>query len=250
MGLTAAGLSVSNRIWPFSQSKKPRHIITLSFDDGFRASTMKTAEIFEKHNLSACINVIASGHLPGFKVPDDSQVTDKGDFVLWNELLDRGHEVMPHSYKHANLTEMPLTEAQDLITACLDYFTENLKGFEMKNAIYNFAYNASTPDIEEWLGTQVRAYRTGGPIINPMPHKGQQRLTCGAFGPGNTEDHLDKQIKLLLEKPSGWLIYNVHGLDGEGWGPMRSTYLDNLLNRLKRMDGLAILPAGVALANI
>ena len=32
--------------------------------------------------------------------------------------------------------------------------------------------------------------------------------------------------------PDGWFIYNVHGLDGEGWGPMRSAYLLQVLEKL------------------
>ncbi|GAI78226.1 unnamed protein product, partial [marine sediment metagenome] len=37
-----------------------RHLITLSYDDGFERSSIKTAEIYEKYGLSASINVIAS----------------------------------------------------------------------------------------------------------------------------------------------------------------------------------------------
>ncbi len=97
-----------------AQSAK-RHIITLSFDDGFKKSSVLTASIFDKYKLSACINVVATGHLPDFKSPDEYQVTEKGDFGLWNELKARGHEIMPHGYKHANKATMPLQEAQNLI---------------------------------------------------------------------------------------------------------------------------------------
>jgi len=47
-----------------------KHIITLSFDDGFKKSSLLTAKIFEKHKLSVCINVIATGHLKSFQSPD------------------------------------------------------------------------------------------------------------------------------------------------------------------------------------
>ena len=97
------------------------------------------------------------------------------------------------------------------------------------------------------MGERVRAYRTGGSTVNPLPYKGQQRLTCGAFGPGNTETHLDGEIEKLLSQSTGWLIYNTHGLDGEGWGPMRTEYLDNLLMRLKKIESVKILPVGPAL---
>src|SRR5688572_29729604 len=63
------GLTVGTLVSPqlsFSHGKK-KHIITLSFDDGFKKSSILTAAIFEKYQLAACINVIATGHLPDFK---------------------------------------------------------------------------------------------------------------------------------------------------------------------------------------
>ena len=91
------------------------------------------------------------------------------------------------------------------------------------------------------------AFRTGGPAINAMPYKGQKKLSCGAFGPGICEEHLEKQIKTLLELSSGWLIYNLHGLDDEGYGPVRADYLDRLLARLIAIESVSVLPAGKAL---
>ena len=226
--------------------QKKRHIVTLSFDDGFKKSSIKTAEIYEKHNLSACINVVASAHMKDFRPPDYPTVP-RGDFGLWNELQARGHEVMPHSYKHANLRRVPLAEAKDLIRRCLDVFSKELKDFDAKKAVYNFAYNASTPDLEAWLPTQVKAFRTGGGAINPLPHKGQVKLTCTSFGPGNCEHAIDREIEKLLAQETGWLIFNTHGLDQEGWGPIRATYLDSLLDKLSAIESVDVLPAGRAL---
>lgn len=251
MGAGAVALTTTplfNWLNPFGTNKK--HIITLSFDDGFKKSSLLTAEIFEKHKLTACINVIATGHLNTFQIPDEYQVTEKGDFVLWNELKARGHEIMPHGYKHANKAQMPLQNAKDLIKSCLDYFSKHLTDFKPQNAIFNFPYNSSTPELEAWLSDQVLALRTGGPGINPLPYKGQKKLTCSAFGPGNTEAFLDQEIKKLLELSSGWLIYNTHGLNGEGWGTMSAEYLDRLLDRLTSIDSVAVLPAGKVLATI
>ena len=249
IGMLGAGVTSLMPGIAGAQSGK-RHIITLSFDDGFKKSSLLTAEIFDKYKLSACINVVATGHLPDFKSPDEYQVTEKGDFGLWNELKSRGHEIMPHGYKHANKAKMPLQEAQNLISLCLEYFSKNLKGFKTSEAIFNMPYNASTPELEAWLPTQVLAVRTGGPAINAMPHKGQKKLTCGAFGPGNSEEYLDRQIKMLLELPEGWFIHNLHGLDNEGYGPVNADYLDRLLARLITIDSVSVMPAGKALMNI
>jgi len=79
------------------------------------------------------------------------------------------------------------------------------------------------------------------------PNEGQKRLTCSAFGPGNTEAYLEKEIEALLKLPFGWLIYNTHGLDGEGWGSLRSGFLDQLLGQLIQIDSVAIFPTAKAL---
>ena len=228
---------------PAVTPKKP-HLITLSFDDGFRKSFIRTAEIYEKHKLAACLNVVAAG------LPDDAyiQKSPVGDFALWNELKRRGHEVMPHGYRHENLPKLPLEQAQELVRRCLDVFAEKLEGFDPKQAIFNFPYNASTPELERWLPTSVRAFRTGGGAINPLPHKGQVKLTCTSFGPENCEAAIDREIEKLLSQDSGWVIFNTHGLDEEGWGPIRASYLERLLARLLALETVEILPAGRALA--
>lgn len=222
---------------------RARHLVSLSFDDGFRKSFVRTAEIYEKHRLSACLNVVAAG------VPKDAyiQKSPAGDFTLWNELQRRGHEVMPHGYLHENLQKLPLADAQQLVLKCLGVFTEKLDGFDPKRAIFNFPYNASTPELERWLGTQVRAFRTGGEAINPLPRLGQIKLTCVSFGPGNCEEAIDREIEKLLARSSGWLIFNTHGLDDEGWGPIRSGYLERLLEKLLAIETVEILPVGRAL---
>jgi peptidoglycan/xylan/chitin deacetylase (PgdA/CDA1 family) len=231
-------------------SPRTTHFMTLSFDDGFKKSSLKTAEIYEKYKLSACINVIATAHHRDFVLPNEYHRWPVGDFGLWNELAARGHEIMPHGYKHANKSQMPLADAQDLIRRCLDYFTKELNGFDRKTAVFNFPFNASTRALEVWLPSQVMAFRTGGPAINKLPHRGQAKLTCTNFGPGNTDAHLLGEIDKWLAAPTGWFIYNTHGLDEEGYGPLTASVLDRLLNRLVAMPHVSIVPAARALAEL
>ena len=223
---------------------KKSHLVTLSFDDGFRKSFTRTVKIYEKFKLPACLNIVAAG------LPIDRYIQDSplGDFALWNEFKRRGHEIMPHGYRHENLQKLTFSEGQELIKRCLGVFAEKLEGFDSKQAIFNFPYNASTPELESWLPTQVRAFRTGGAAINPWPHPGPAKLTCTSFGPGNCEAAIDREIENLLKCESGWLIFNTHGLDEEGWGPIRARYLERLLERLLAIETVEILSAGRALA--
>ncbi|NQU12298.1 polysaccharide deacetylase family protein [bacterium] len=224
------------------------HIVSLSCDDGFLKSVHRIAEIYEAHGQRACFNVIATGHLDSFITPDSGQAGfPKGDFDLWNELQHRGHEIMPHGYRHARKPELPFAEAQRLITDCLAVFSAELDGFRPEAAVFNFPYNKSTPELETWLPSVVKAFRTAGGGINPVPHPGQVKLTTTGWGPGNCEHDLEAEIEKLLSGPSGWLIYNTHGLDDEGWGPIGADYLDRLLDRLLSISTVRILPTGQAL---
>ena len=133
---------------------------------------------------------------------------------------------------------------------CLDYFSEALNGFDPKEAIFNFPYNASNPAIEEWLADQVKAFRTGYAQINALPHAGQKKLICSSQGPGNIDVFLTEEIDRFLVSPGGWLIFNAHGLDEEGWGPLSASRLDSFLFELKAKENVLVIPTGRALADL
>jgi hypothetical protein len=218
------------------------HIVTLSFDDGFERSSIATAEIFERHGLVAELHVLAGKSDDGWHVK-----WRKGDFGLWNELAARGHRVMPHGYRHANKAELPLADAQQLIERCLDVFRAELRGFDGSRASFAFPYNRSTPALEVWISGRVRAFRTRGDPVMPLPQPGQQRVSCVSFGPERCDEHLVQTVDSFLAGPSGWLCYNLHGLDDEGWGPVGSKTLDGLVGRLVAR-GVRVLPITDALA--
>jgi peptidoglycan/xylan/chitin deacetylase (PgdA/CDA1 family) len=107
-------------------AKSKTHILTLSFDDGFKKSFYQTANIFERYNLRACLNVIASGHLSNFSEPNNYHKDLRGDFNDWNALQKRGHEIMPHTWDHSHVIKLPPQEAKEDMLKCLQYFEENL----------------------------------------------------------------------------------------------------------------------------
>lgn len=224
------------------------HIVSLSFDDGFRKSFIRTAEIYEKFGLAACFNIVASAHMPGNLVRDDYMPQEQfGDFGVWNELQDRGHEIMIHGYQHAHLASLPLEKAKELILKSLEVFSKELRGFDPKKAVFNFPYNESTPELEAWLPSVVMAFRMRGEIINPIPGPNTVKVTTGGWGPDNAEKDIDETVEKLLAQPQGWMVYNVHGLENEGWGPIRATYLEGFLRKLRQIDSVRIVPTGRAL---
>lgn len=213
------------------------YYVTLSWDDGFSRSVSKIAEIYERFGLRAEFNVVVTFH------EHDPQTF--GGFKLWNELQARGHIIQPHGYDHSNLAEMPLAQAQENILRCLDVFQHELYGFDVRRTVFNFPYNVSTPELDAWLPQVLRAFRLSGEMIMPLPTRGTTRLTSPASE--DAEAMLDRCLEALFAQPEGWLLYTAHGLDGEGWGPLRSTYLEDLLERLLPRDDVRILPTQAVL---
>jgi len=248
---TMAGLAIG---FGSCYRHKKTHILTLSWDDGFKKSFHKIAEIHERYGLKACLNIIASAHTWA-DIPNEYHSDPVGNFDDWNALKARGHEIMPHTWKHTNLTEVSMDEAKELIDKCIDYFIDNLDRFDPATAVYNFAYNASTPELENYALSKVRAVRTGGWDIlgdkqaNPFPGDGGPlRLGCWSYGPDNADIWVNEGIERFLGDPAGgWLVLNLHGLDEEGWGPVSSNYLDKLLQKLVSIDYLDIRPAAETL---
>lgn len=252
---TATLLSLGLGMESFIEKRKT-HILTLSFDDGFKKSFYKIAEIHDAYGLKACLNVIAMGHEKGFVqdkfIPQDIL----GNFDDWNKLKSRGHEIMPHSWDHKDLTKIPVNEAKDNLDKCFDFFEKNLIGYKAEKAIYNFAYNASNEALDEYALNRVRAIRTGGWLVlkdtkyNATPQKRAKRpqLGCWSYGPDICDNHIEAEVHDFLTGKGGWLILNLHGLDNEGWGPISANYLDGLLKRLVKIKNLDILPTGKVLS--
>jgi hypothetical protein len=86
----------------------------------------------------------------------------------------------------------------------------------------------------------------GGDAVMPVPGPGQQRVTCVGFGPECCDEHLVRTIESFLAGGPGWLCYNAHGLDDEGWGPLGSDTLDRVLEHLVVRD-VHVLPITAAL---
>ena len=238
--LGCAALNVPFSI-PLSQ---PSHLITFSFDDGFKKSFLEIARIHEQFGLSGCFNVIASAHLPEFVSPDDYIKKElMGDFDTWNSLQERGHEVMMHSWAHNNLGRLDFEKATNLIDQCIDYFAEHLEGFEQEKSIFSFPFNSSTPELEAYVLTKVRALRTGGTwSAMPFPTPGTRVLSCVLYPrPGNGDEWLETTINEFLNGDGGWLIVNKHGLGEEGWGPISAACQERVLDRLVSLNHVEVL---------
>lgn len=203
--------------------------VSLIFDDGFAKSAIKTSEIFEQRGLAANFAVLV----------DSSNIypdTPKGDFDLWNKLQESGHTIHPHGYDHTDLTQIPFEEAKLKIDTCLEYFSNHLIGFNPLKTTYHLTYNKSTPQVDQYLLSKVKAIRTTGleghvgSGMNNEKEINTRRFNCSWHGPDYCDDHLLKTLKNAEVLRPNFLMYMLHGIDDEGWGPIHANSLEKALD--------------------
>jgi hypothetical protein len=151
---------------------------------------------------------------------------------MWNELQQRGHIIQPHGLTHARLPDLPPAQAIDLVRRCLDSFSENLDGFDAKQALYAFTYNSPTPETIEWLLPRVRAMRIGGdPLLseNDLKSRVWPSRTDGPHDP--YADFIGHFTRAKDATPPAF-FYCLHGLDGEKWGATSSDNLRRILDAI------------------
>ena len=217
--------------------------VSFVFDDGFIKSCHQVADLFEERGLRATFAVLVDHE--GFMVD-----YPKGDFALWNKLQERGHEIHPHGWDHSDLSKLPFEEATQKIDDCLAYFSDNLKDFDASKTIYHLTYNRSTPMIDNYLRDRVRAIRTSGPAgepsdgINKVEALKARKFGCTWHGPDYCDTHLNEQLKAAEATNDPHFCYMLHGLDGEGWGPIHKDALSNTLDVIQTWPRLTYTPIG------
>ncbi len=224
-----------------------RHILSLTFDDGFRQSSIDLAMVSEEFGFRAGINIIPAACEPGFQPPSRFHNTPYGDWGLWRELAARGHEIMPHGWDHTDLSRLGLREAARNVEQCLESFRDNLPGFQADQAVFSLPYNASNPGIEDYLALKVRAFRVGGDGFNQWPSRWLVRLSS-AGAQGDCSGGLSAAVDRLLAAERGWLIYVLHGVDGVGWNWVGADFLRRLYDRFHRTASAEVLAPAAALA--
>jgi len=218
--------------------------VSFVFDDGFTDSCLKVAEMFEARGLSATFAVLVNHD--GFMVD-----FPKGDFALWQELLERGHEIHPHGWDHADLSKLSFEEAVQRIDKCLAHFAEHLDGFVAANAVYHLTYNRSTFEVDQYLLQRVCAIRTTGSEGIPgdgLNHKDdlkRRTFGCAWQGPEVCDEHLLQHLKRAGSSPdAAHFCYMLHGLDLEGWGPVSRLGLTRALDTIMESSNLTYEPIG------
>ncbi|RZI44731.1 hypothetical protein EGT07_04800 [Herbaspirillum sp. HC18] len=183
-----------------------------TFDDGYPSSS-KIATIFENRGLRATFFII-----PGNLFTDWS---------FWRDIQSRGHEIGNHSMTHevdmgdASVSDQTL---QYEINGAQDEIARNLGVRPQSFAFPWHSYTAKALQVAEASHIAVRKVNNG---------EGNYEF---AFFDNDHASSLSQQLAAVnaqlqnVVNGEGWFVAGAHGVDGDGWSPVTSQFLQDHLN--------------------
>lgn len=207
----------------------PRRVISFCFDDGFRRSAEQVHDVFSRRRLSACFAVLSR---PEQALDPYLRGAALGDWGFWREMVAAGHEVAPHGLIHERYDDLSLRETQASVHEALAIMEAELPGLQRGQTLFHVPYLSAPPAVVDWLGTQclgVRLARAGRGLNRWTDLRPGGVVDSLCHGPNCMADALRGRIREFASQ-DGWLVLVMHGVDGEGWGPVDRSELECLLD--------------------
>ncbi len=208
---------------------RTRRAVSFCFDDGFRRSAQAIHDVFSRRQLAACFAVLAR---PDEALDPYVRGARLGDWAFWRDMVSAGHEVASHGLLHERYDDLGLRETQTSVDQALAIMEAELPGFERARSLFHLPYLSAPPAVVDWLGTQclgVRAAGAGHGLNRWADLRPGGRVDCLCHGPDGVADALRSRIREFAAE-EGWLVLVLHGVDGEGWGPVDRRDLEDLLD--------------------
>lgn len=201
-----SGCFKSVRIAKYKDNKEAAASYT--FDDG-TASSFNIASIFEKFDFRASFNIV-----PGFVEAHPLS------WALWRGLVEKGHDIGNHSMDHIKLTDMALSD---------DELDTQINGAQRL--------------IEEKIGVRPLVFVFPFDAYNDRSARVAYTNHFVTRAPGFSSDHsyqivgfvsslsIDKANANLRDSVNvgGWFVAAGHGIDGNGFSPVTSQFLQDHL---------------------
>lgn len=203
--------------------------VALVFDDGYPTSSRRVASIFEEYNLQAVFAVLSQPELFNVRCSQEAG----GGWPLYKELHDRGHIIHPHGSDHKNLATLEFSDAIASINNCFEEFQKN--NYTLSSSTFHYPYNSGTASLNCYLLNHVKWIRVGAThnlIWNNQKNIDERVLFCTAYGPDFCDQHLLELLESSIPDDGRLLIYNLHGIEGEGWGSIHEKALRKALEKI------------------
>lgn len=197
------------------KSKKNNRYASFTFDDALIDSAYKIDKLI--YPYKATFYIVTGWLKPNpIKIEDIYNIgVDHGDIKQWQELSSLGHEIGSHTVSHVKVNSLNMEK---------EYFDSLSFIKKFHKPPYSLAMPYCLKPITPLSYDSIRLGQ-GKKNYNSLKKINFSQLN--SFDPVENRLSVKEAFKIIDHLPaSAWLIFRAHGLDGEGYCPWQSEYLE------------------------
>lgn len=184
-------------------------ILTMAFDDGYKATFTNCAAFLAKNGIPATFAVPSS--CIG-KTLENRPVMDKEDILF---LKNNGHEIASHTSNHKNMLDLLNAEGIEAVKKEMKAPQETMEkefGMEIESFVFPFIENNYNQELCRMAGEYYSSSRitTEQIFMNWLPLKSPYTITGMALTVDIPMDRCDKLVDIAQKDDNLWLIEVFH----------------------------------------
>lgn len=154
---------------------------------------------------------------------------DHGTWPFWREIAGLGHEVGSHGFSHLNASGtlarlFPWLVEKDIGRSAQD-LKEQIPG---PTPTMSMPWNAATSRSAQVVRRHFSGCRLGSSRISYNRLSNLSRFELESWAP-RPDDPWDQYVDAVEQLPAGgWLIFQFHSFEEEGWDPIEPELLERL----------------------
>ena len=216
--------------------------VTMTFDDGLVKGAWKAAEILREYGVAATFYVVTGWVRPRSVrwVRDHfNKNADHGCWEDWQSIAAQGHDIGSHTKSHVNASgKLARVMPGRVRSEFVESFHHIEQSIGRPPSSISMPWNATTMQADAHVRRIYEACRLGGaaPEYARVADLDWHRLPSWAPASDVPFQALCERISSI---PAGhWLILQFHSLDGEGYMPISSRLLHELVGFIADQPGL------------
>jgi peptidoglycan/xylan/chitin deacetylase (PgdA/CDA1 family) len=226
-------------------SPRPPRMVSITFDDGFRAGAEVARDILANYRFYATFFIVTAWVEPAqVKIWEPyNRGRSHGTWDFWRQLSLDGHEIGSHTYSQFNFGGKRAMFCPWEISWQLARSKNDLDR-EISHASHTISlpWNSAGHLSKRLLSRYYSACLLGSShvLYNPLVQPDRYRLL--SWAPKSNHSVVDYAQAISNIPPGGWLILQLHSFDDEGWEPISRTLFRDLCDILSGLEDVAVLP--------
>jgi hypothetical protein len=217
--------------------------ISFTFDDGLELGTRKACSIFDHYGFKGGFYPVT-----GWVDPRSLSIRDPfnagrphGDWPFWRSISKRGHEVGSHTQSHFRLGgKRALMQPLRVWREINDSYFDLIRELGCGNLTISLPWNTRSVLSQFLIPLRYLGCVAAAEKIQYNDKQRPQPYWLTAWAPGSATPISDVLQVIDEIPPEGWLVFQFHAFDDEGYEPLTTERLSEICDFIGSRNGLEV----------